>query len=168
MNTSSIQRVTYVAIVMALVGLFGCSDPEPAAVEDAAAPPPETAVPSTPVPVDPGMIVGEWILVSLRGGRISDGVEIPTLEIADDGEVSGFGGVNRFTTRIDADEFHDGRFTFGPAAVTKMAGPAGAMELERVFLQRLGSVSRYVMKGDELRLSDDDGVSMVFARPSES
>ena len=42
------------------------------------------------------------------------------------------------------------------------------MELEGVFFGRLGAVSGYFLTGNVLRLSDDDGVAMVFERPTDS
>jgi hypothetical protein len=42
------------------------------------------------------------------------------------------------------------------------------MELERIFFERLGAVSGYFLKGNVLRLSDDEGVAMVFERPTDS
>ncbi len=109
----------------------------------------------------PGELVGAWRLVTVDGGPVPEVGKQPTMEISEDGTVSGVGGVNRFNTRI---EVVDGRLSFGPTAATKMAGPPEAMDLESVYFTRLGAVSTYEIDGETLRLWAGDNEALVFER----
>ena len=106
-------------------------------------------------------LVGIWTLVAIDERPIEPTETPPFLEILEDGTASGMSGVNRFTTRIEIDE---GRVSFGPTASTRMAGAAEAMELERVFLARLGSVSTFEIDGDTLQLRAEGSEALTFER----
>jgi putative lipoprotein len=108
-----------------------------------------------------GGLVGAWILVTVDGGPVPEVGKQPTMEISEDGTVSGVGGVNRFNTQV---EVVDGRLSFGPTAATKMAGPPEAMDLEKVFFTRLGSVLNYEIDGETLRLWAGNNEALTFER----
>jgi len=112
----------------------------------------------------PSEMVGAWILVTVDGEPVPEVGKQPTMEISEDGNVSGVGGVNRFNTRV---EVIDGRLSFGPTAATKMAGPPQAMDLESVYFTRLGNKLTYEIDGETLRLWAGDNESLVFERPED-
>jgi heat shock protein HslJ len=67
-------------------------------------------------------------------------------------------------TQVQADGLADGRIGFAQSAGTMMAGPPAAMELEQVFLQRLGAVSTFTIEGDTLRMWAGDNPALTFER----
>jgi heat shock protein HslJ len=111
-----------------------------------------------------GGLVGAWILVTVDGEPVPEVGKQPTMEISEDGTVSGVGGVNRFNTQVEVVE---GRLSFGPTAATKMAGPPEAMDLESVYFTRLGAVLNYEIDGETLRLWAGDNEALVFERPED-
>jgi hypothetical protein len=109
-------------------------------------------------------LVGLWTLAALDGEPLPRVGEPITLEIRDDGSAGGSSGVNRFMTQVQADGLADGRIGFAQSAGTMMAGPPAAMELEQVFLQRLGAVSTFTIEGDTLRMWAGDNPALTFER----
>jgi heat shock protein HslJ len=109
-------------------------------------------------------LVGSWTLVALDGEPVGEVVKVITLEIRDDGSAGGSSGVNRFMTQLNTGALAEGRIGFGPAAGTMMAGPPEAMEIERLFLQRVGSVSTYSIEEDTLRMWAGDNETLTFER----
>jgi heat shock protein HslJ len=109
-------------------------------------------------------MVGSWALVALDGEPVDGAGKAITLEIRDDRSAGGSSGINRFMTRLKTDALADGRIGFLPTAGTMMAGPPGAMETERVFLERLGSVSTYAIEGETLRMWAGDIEALTFER----
>jgi len=107
-------------------------------------------------------LVGAWTLVALDGEPFDEAGEAITLEIRDDGSAGGSSGVNRYMTRLETGALADGRIAFAPAASTMMAGPPRAMEIERVFLERLAAVSSYAIDGDTLRMWAGDSEALTF------
>ncbi len=86
--------------------------------------------------------VGKWEVVSLAGKDgpvpVVEGTHL-TLEVADDGSVSGFGGCNRFFGRIG-----DGGAP-GPMGRTMMAGPPEVMAQEDSYLALLERADHLVL-----------------------
>lgn len=115
--------------------------------------------------VVPAEMTGAWTLVAIDGAPVADVGKTPTVEILEDGSVSGVGGVNRFQCRL---EIFDGRLSFGPAAATKMAGPPEAMELESTYLARLGAVSSFALEDGTLRLWAGDNEALTFKRREDA
>ncbi len=113
-------------------------------------------------------LTGQWDLSSLAGVDLSkfleQGSSPPYLQVRDDGKVGGFAGVNRLSSSLDLGKLSHGQFSLAPAAVTKMAGPPKAMELEDKFLAALNKVTGYKVTGDRLTLTDKAGELMAFAR----
>lgn len=109
----------------------------------------------------PAELTGAWTLVAIDGTPVPDVGKTPTLEILEDGTVSGVGGVNRFRTQL---EITDGGLSFGPAAATKMAGPPEAMELESTYMARLEAVSSFAIEDGALRLWAADNEALTFKR----
>jgi hypothetical protein len=112
-------------------------------------------------------LVGSWTLVALDGKPVEPVGEQVTLDIAEDGAVSGVSGVNRFMTRLETAALAEGRrFAVAPAAGTRMAGTPDAMALEQTFLARLSAASDFAIDGDVLRLWAGDNEALTFERAS--
>lgn len=110
-------------------------------------------------------LAGEWVLDRLQGtDPVPAGARRPTLAIAQDGKVSGFAGVNRYSSSLDTVKLAKGDFAMSPAVATRMAGTPGAMALESKYLEALGRSTRYRIDGDHLVLSDASGGLLRFAR----
>lgn len=103
-------------------------------------------------------LVGEWTLSKLEGTDIASllpaSMKKPTLGIGADGKVTGSTGINRLTSMIDTQALLRGEFKLGPAATTKMAGPAEAMDVESKFLSALTRAKSAKVSGNTLSLSD--------------
>jgi len=112
-------------------------------------------------------IAGEWKLESLNGEAAPDGVQTPTLQIGDDGSVSGNSGVNRYMTRLDTEALEDLRLVLEPTAGTLMGGPPEAMDLEQEYLKALGQATNVVLEDGTLRLRSEDTDILIFKRIEE-
>jgi heat shock protein HslJ len=89
-----------------------------------------------------------WKLVELNGQPVGAN-KLPSLTLdAATGKAAGMAGVNRFSGSFKQD---GAALSFGPMAVTKMAGPEKDMKLESEFLAALGRVTGW--KADGLMLS---------------
>ena len=102
---------------------------------------------------------GVWLLQEINGASVPPGVKTPSLTIAADGSVSGFGGVNRIMGKLAA----EGDKLFGPLAGTMMAGPPAAMKLEADLHRALGAVtSARQIDGRLELLGPNEEVLLVF------
>lgn len=104
-------------------------------------------------------LIGTWRLVSLNGQDIAPRAaslpKPPTIAFAGDAGLSGFAGVNRFTGRLDRSGLADGAFKTSPLAMTRMAGPPDAMQLEGEFATSLSKATAFTLEGDRLELRTD-------------
>jgi heat shock protein HslJ len=101
-----------------------------------------------------------WNLTSVPSVEIpSDTVPNATFQ---DGTVSGNSGCNTYHGSY---ETAGQELTFGPLASTMMACETPQMDLETAFLAALGSTASYAIEGDELILSDADGVELARFQP---
>lgn len=94
----------------------------------------------------------EWTLVELgqRPVETGDSGPVPSLRFEAAGSrATGFAGVNRYTGDFNLD---GARLTFGPAALTKMAGSPERMELERRFTAALAATTRWRIREGHLEL----------------
>lgn len=110
---------------------------------------------------------GDWTLVMIETVEVGDPASMsmrraPNITIADDGAASGFAGVNRFSTRLTLGA--DGAVSFGPAAVTKMAGPPEAMSFEDRYLRLLDSMTGVRASDDRLAFLNGDREILRFER----
>lgn len=158
---SSLMAVVSVTLVTSCGG--GSVDPEQAAKAAQADDAPTSVVKISLTEDDSAAsrLIGSWTLVALDGGPVPEVGKTPRLEFFDDGSVAGVSGVNSFRTES---EIVDDRISFGLMAMTKMAGPPEAMELESTFMTLLGSVSTFGIEGDTLRLWDGDNEALTFDR----
>ena len=114
-------------------------------------------------------IIGNWNLASINQLPITlpQGARQPGLSITGDGKVSGLAGVNRISGAFDPATLADGRISFGPMAMTKMAGPPELMKIEDDFTQALSKVTRARIDTDQLVFSSDDTDLMRLYRASK-
>lgn len=123
---------------------------------------------AAPTPVE--SIVGDWTLDRIVGGDgevvPADAAARPTLTVGEDGRLSGFSGVNRYTGSLSVDALARGLFNPGPVAATKMAGPPAAMDLESQFLETLGRADAYSVEGDVLVLEGGGKGLLHFLKTS--
>lgn len=115
-------------------------------------------------------LTGDWLLIQLdgnHGARLPDDEAArPTMTIDGEGRVSGFSGVNRYTSSLSVDDLARGLFSLGPVATTRMAGPPEAMDLESQFLETLGRVSAYGVRDDVLELEGGGQGLLQFSKTS--
>ena len=128
---STLGRAAGVGLVIAcLVACSGAGEGEAdaAAATDAAA-----------EPTAPAELVGNWTLVQLDAADLTTDGETPTMMFGADGTVAGNTGLNRYSTVADMEQLSLGILALGPAVTTRRAGPPGAMEVERKFLEHLAN-----------------------------
>jgi len=115
--------------------------------------------------VSASSVYGDWLLTLIGGPRGEDlaagGGKPPSLHIAEDGRVSGFSGVNRFAGTTEIAALREGKLALTPLAVTRMAGPPAAMDLENRFLTALEQARSFRIDGDALRLAAVDGKDLL-------
>jgi len=75
------------------------------------------------------------------------------------GELSGFGGVNRYTATYDTQS--GDTITISQPAATLMAGPPEAMAQEQAYFAALTKATKYAVSSDSLTLMDDQGTTLV-------
>jgi heat shock protein HslJ len=114
-------------------------------------------------------LAGEWTLESIEGGDVAKllpaGARRPSINIASDGKVSGFGGVNRLSSTLDVQAVPKGEFKLGPMISTRMAGPKESMDLENRFTRLLEQAGSFELSGDKLTVwNAQKGPPMRFVR----
>ena len=75
------------------------------------------------------------------------------------GEVSGSGGVNRYTATYETQP--GDKITISQPASTMMAGPPKAMAQEQAYFAALTKATQYAVTADSLTLTDDQGTVLV-------
>jgi len=109
-----------------------------------------------------------WVLATLAGKPAPVGAGGKRVELqfdADEGRAAGFSGCNRYTGSYvrDGAAQHGSPLRLGPMAGTLMACEEGA-ELERAYLQMLGSVTAFRFEGDTLVLMHGPEELATFKR----
>jgi heat shock protein HslJ len=106
----------------------------------------------------PSPLIGRWLAEDIRGVGIVD--LQTTLEIRDDGMVSGFGGCNRYTGRAAMAETS---IRFEPVAASTMACAPAAMDQEVHFLAALDEVVGWKVdsRTGHLILTGADGTALI-------
>lgn len=116
-----------------------------------------------------GRIAGiQWILkeMTIDGNEHHLTGERPFVKFSNDGEVSGFASVNRFSGSMQLDG--QGKIRWSPFRSTRMAGPSELMDQESAFLQALPRTYRLSLDGIYLHAQSRDGqVELVFYVPVE-
>jgi heat shock protein HslJ len=115
--------------------------------------------------LEPAPLTGTtWWLNGYHDGQsgfvsVLSSTEITAL-FGDDGQVSGSAGCNDYSASYTV---KDGVITFGPAATTRKAcaEPEGIMTQESAYLAALESVVAFQIEGDELTLTNTEGVRVA-------
>ena len=106
------------------------------------------------------LLGGEWVCVML-GGDAAGGKQAPTITFGDDGRVTGFSGVNRFSGPYTSAR---GTVRFGTLAATKMAGDPQRMALERRVFDALAKADSFSVQAGLLRLKQGNLLLAEFSR----
>jgi heat shock protein HslJ/phosphoserine phosphatase len=107
-------------------------------------------------------LTGEWVAEDIDGGGVIDNAQ-STLEISEDGSVSGSTAVNRYGGKAKID---GQKMEFGPLALTRRAGPPALMDQESKFTKALGKVAGFRIENSGLLyLTDATGNDVLrFSR----
>lgn len=105
-----------------------------------------------------------WMITNYNNGKeavvgLVEGSEL-TLEFADDGSVSGSGGVNRFNGPYEATE---DTIKIGPLMNSNKAASEELMTQEQQYLAALAAATKWEVANGVLTLRDDDGAIQVVA-----
>lgn len=117
--------------------------------------------PESPVVPEPEKLTlyREWQVEDVMGGGTLDNLPV-TLNLAEDGSVSGRSGCNRFAGQatIDGD-----KLAFGALAGTRMACAPAHMDLEQKYLTALDKVATFRIDDAQrkLVLLDDAGTAVL-------
>jgi heat shock protein HslJ len=95
----------------------------------------------------------DWMLSEMDGQPVDASGKPPTL-LVQYGKVVGFAGCNRYTGALK--ETAPGVISIGPLAMTKMACPPPASELEDKFVTRMNKVTGYTFVAGQLGLTWSD------------
>ncbi len=95
-------------------------------------------------------IYGNWIAERIQGHKVSPKVQT-TLDITQDGKISGTGGCNRYMGGM---EIKENTIKVLPAGSTMMACPPRIMKQDSQFHNALGMVAGWKIKKDKLILID--------------
>jgi heat shock protein HslJ len=118
-----------------------------------------TTVPAT------GLTGVEWVLMSLDGTPIPDGV-VATATFGEDGQVGGDASCNTYFGPYSVDGTS---ISIGPLASTLMLCEPSVMEIETPFLTALQAAASWSIEANELHLVDADGPQeLVFTAGSSS
>ncbi|APZ93931.1 META domain protein [Fuerstiella marisgermanici] len=117
---------------------------------------PATSDNDSPNPLTIEALVGTWRVADIAGGGVTD----TTIRFAQNGDVFGSTGVNRYTAKVNID---------GPKlglqmglATTRAAGSPALMEQEAKFLSALKKVTRWQLdESGLLLLQDDNGTTQL-------
>jgi heat shock protein HslJ/uncharacterized protein YecT (DUF1311 family) len=90
-----------------------------------------------------------WRVVAIEGEPTDSEIEM-TLEVGDDGAISGVGGCNRYFGAAEIDAA--GGITFGGIGATRMACPEPMMAQETRYFGALERVTRFALTTDGLEL----------------
>jgi heat shock protein HslJ len=100
----------------------------------------------------------EWTLK--EGSGDTDMTRVGITARFEDGQLSGFSGVNQYSGPYTIDE--SGSFEAGPFAATLMAGPEPLMKAEQAYLKLLEGCDSYSVKNGTLTLSTDGEDTLVY------
>jgi heat shock protein HslJ len=106
----------------------------------------------------PRMLRGRWVLAELEGIDVKEleasGSRLPEILIDTEGQISGYGGVNRLGSTLDLDILGGGQFRLSPITTTMMAAEPDLMARELRFTQALQDARAYRLDGERLELLD--------------
>lgn len=111
----------------------------------------------------PTPLVGTtWVMTAYNNGRggfqSADSSGNVTAVFAQDGTLSGNGGVNNYSSTYTAS---GSTISIKPIVSTKMAGPEDLMTQEEAYFAALQKASKFAVEGDRLTLRDATGAAMA-------
>jgi copper homeostasis protein (lipoprotein) len=112
------------------------------------------------VPTPSGLALGSWTLTELGGKAFHapSAQQVVTMSFdAQESQVSGSGGCNRYTGKYDSS---GSTLHLGPIASTRMMCASGS-DTEQAFFQTLDKVASYSIDGDVLSLRAADGTVLA-------
>lgn len=106
----------------------------------------------------PRLLRGRWVLAQLEGVDVKaleeSGSRLPEILIDTEGQISGYGGVNRLGSTLDLDVLGGGQFRLSPITTTMMAAEPELMARELRFTQALQDARAFRLEGDRIELLD--------------
>lgn len=149
------------SLAIALAAATGCAS----SGDGGAATPEQPAGPTGSPVADIAALVGQWTVATLGGQDVAamlpENARRPHLDFTADGQVSGFAGVNRLSTRLDPAALVTDQPLFGPAITTRMAGPEPLMSLEDRFLEALEQTRAARIDASTLSLLGPEGQTLA-------
>ena len=109
-------------------------------------------------------LAGTWTVVRIGDVAAVPGAQgPPSLTFEGDGQVYGYGGVNRLRSTYALDVDH---LTLGPVVATRMAGPDAPTAAERALLAALVGPLRLTLHGGpgHVLLTQGDGTQLELVR----
>ena len=110
----------------------------------------------------------KWQLLSYSlNNAVVSGTDVSTITLLfdDAGNLSGFGGVNRYFGSFNLE---GNAISLGPIGSTKMAGPEPLMALETVYFGLLESATSVSVSGNSLNLADVSGNILLTFEPQRT
>ena len=122
-----------------------------------------------PRPIKGFSPIGQWRLIAMEGKDVNlpEGARQPTMTVSDDGSVSGMAGINRYSATVDTGAWTEFQWVLGTAAMTRMGGPAQAMEFERRYMELLDRADTFLPGTRTIELMGDDALMLRFERVGE-
>jgi heat shock protein HslJ len=102
----------------------------------------------------------EWTVTDLDGQPLPAEAGV-TIGFAADGGISGRSGCNRYAGRA---ELSDGGLRIGPLALTRMACPEPAMQIEAAMMAALAAVERFEIAADGTLVLHGAAAELLRAR----
>jgi heat shock protein HslJ len=109
---------------------------------------------------DPAALEGEsWILTQmLTAGGQTQIVEVGVSAEFDGSTISGTAGCNAYHASYEAS---GGEISFGPIAATKKVCPEAEQSTEDRYLQLLGEIGSYEVRGRSMSMNETDGTPVL-------
>ena len=101
----------------------------------------------------------DWQVTEIAGQAALTGDAADVTAVFAAGELSGSGGVNRYTSSYETAA--DGTITISTPAATLMAGPPQAMEQEQAYFTALEKATGFSVDAESLTLTDDQGAVLA-------
>jgi len=166
-------------ILIVLLGIFilsvcfaGCTQPSspvpvaaqtPTVSQPVATQPVATQYIATQPVVTQSPIVGTWDLLSYQNGKAANQTvitgSVPTAVFGPDYKLSGSGGCNQYSAEYKTTASNG--ITITQPITTLMACPGPVMQQETQYLSLLQQATTYSISGDQLALSDKNGVQVL-------
>ncbi|NCC31381.1 MAG: META domain-containing protein [Chloroflexia bacterium] len=106
-----------------------------------------------------------WTLTSINGeAPLSEGAPI-SAEFDSEGRITGSAGCNRYFADYTV---ANGTLSISQAGSTRMACEEAIMAQEQAFLDQLSRATSYVIDGETLTITIDDGATLVFEQASNA